>query len=227
VPTAATDFVELEVPGHQPALVSVPEDRKRARPLVVAAHGAGDRAEPFCAAWRAIVGARAFVLCPRGTPLASAKGGDDGYYFRDHHALGREVLDAIDALRARFDRELDRGPAVYVGFSQGATMGALFASAHPEIFPRMVLVEGGHGDEWSLATARRFREGGGARVLYACGQAGCRDGARTMMAWLDRAGVATRLVFAPVGHAFAGALLDDVRASFAWLVEGDPRFDAP
>src|SRR5688500_7019775 len=63
---APSPYVELDIPGHVPAVVSLPLGSTRRRPVIVATHGAGDRAEYHCELWRAIVGDRGFVVCPRG-----------------------------------------------------------------------------------------------------------------------------------------------------------------
>lgn len=62
-------LVELPVPRHGPAVLSIPLGATSRRPVLVAAHGAGDRPEWQCALWRGIVKDRAFVLCPRGFPI--------------------------------------------------------------------------------------------------------------------------------------------------------------
>src|SRR5688572_17197436 len=55
---AATPQVDLAVPGHAPAVVSVPVGTTERRPIVVVAHGNFDRAEWQCRTWRSILGNR-------------------------------------------------------------------------------------------------------------------------------------------------------------------------
>ena len=222
-PPATVESSDLEVPGFRPAVVVLPADRSRPRPVLIAAHGAGDGPRWQCEVWSAIVAGRGFVLCPRGVPLSP--GGDDaGHFFRDHHYLGRLVTAALTALRARYSGSVDSGPVVYTGYSQGATMGALFANRRPEIFPRMVLVEGGHS-EWDVATARAFRRGGGARVLFACGGRFCANSALKSKRWLERAGVEARVEHIEGGgHTYGGSVAERVAATFDWVIEGDARW---
>jgi hypothetical protein len=140
---AATPFVDLEVAGHEPAIVSLPLGASEPRPLVVAAHGAGDRPEHPCAFWRNIVGDRAFVLCPRGYPMNPHTAPDKtGYFFTTHHALGAEMESAISALLVRYRLHVDAAAPIFAGFSQGATLGAALLPSHPARFARAVLIEG-------------------------------------------------------------------------------------
>lgn len=210
------------MPGHQPARLWVPGGRGT-RPLIVVAHGAGGRAGFHCKLWRRITGGGAFVLCPRGTrifPRASS-----GYFYRNDPALEREVLAAVGAVRAAYPR-VDPGPAVYAGYSQGAIMGALMAERHPDLFPRLVLVEGGH--DWDIPTARRWHDGGGKRVLFVCGRRACDKDAKRAQGWLERAGVQTRVEYAPgAGHTPAGRVAERVDAAFSWVVQGDDRWQLP
>jgi predicted esterase len=225
---AGEPFVELAVPGHSPAVVSLPGSGRSARPLLVAAHGAGDRAEWHCELWRGIVGERAFILCPRGQRTdARVPPEQASYYYPDHFALEKEVLAAIVALRARYPEELDATAAVWAGFSQGAIHGAFLITLHPKLFPRAALVEGGNGffDEWSPWAARRYKKGGGQRILFACGSPWCVRTADRCAGYLDKAGCATRVVHAEgAGHSYGPEMQAELAESFAWLVEGDTRW---
>ena len=214
---------ELEVPGHGKAVLSLPAAELGRRPVLLVAHGAGDRPEWQCDWWESALGGRAVVLCLRGSAMYPRRS-DTGYYFRHHYALEDEALAALDALEREHGTRLAPGPAVYAGFSQGAIMGALFVAKHPERFRRVLLIEGGF-DEWNVATARRFAAGGGARVLFACGQTYCASHARASMRWLGLGGVNARLELARgAGHTYAGDVGERVLAAFPWLVDGDPRW---
>jgi predicted esterase len=226
--TSPSPFVELPVPGHTPAVVSLPLGATAPRPLLVAAHGAGDRAEWHCELWRGIVGDRAFVLCPQGrrtderVPPANAS-----YYYPDHFALDEELEAAIRALGARYREYLDSSLAVYTGFSQGAIHGSQVIVLHPDQFPRAALVEGGNGffNEWSVYAARKYEAGGGKRVLFACGSPACVRTAERCAGYLKKAGVEARVVHAEgAGHSYGPPMDAELRASFDWLVEGDPRW---
>jgi predicted esterase len=226
--TSPTPLVELAVPGHTEAVVSLPLGATSPRPLLVAAHGAGDRAEWHCELWRGIVGDRAFVLCPQGRRTdARVPHADASYYYPDHFALDKELEAAIRALGERFHEHLDSKQAVYTGFSQGAIHGSQVIVLHPERFPRAALVEGGNGffNEWSVYSARKYRAGGGKRVLFACGSPACVRTAERCAGYLMKAGVEARVVHAEgAGHSYGPLMEAELRASFEWLVEGDARW---
>jgi predicted esterase len=65
---AASPSTSLPLTGFGASVVSVPAGVTRPVPVVVAVLGIGDSPEEQCSTWRDIVGARAFVLCPRGSP---------------------------------------------------------------------------------------------------------------------------------------------------------------
>ncbi len=222
-PEQAVASTDLEVPGFGSAVLVLPADHAHPRPVLIASHGAGDGPRWQCEVWSAIVAGRGFVLCPRGVPLGNA-GDDSGFFFRDHHYLGRLVTAALGALRSRHGALVDPGPAVYTGYSQGASMGALFANHHPELFSRMVLIEGGHR-EWDVATARAYRRGGGERVLFVCGGRYCANSARKAARWLERAELEVRVEHVEGGgHTYGGSVAERLAATFDWVVAGDPRW---
>jgi predicted esterase len=220
--------VRLSVPGYNDAIVSLPSAASSPRPLLVATHGAGDRAEWHCAAWREIVGDRAFVLCPQGRRTDERVSHEDAaYYYADHLALDKEVRAGMQALGAQYPERLDASRAVYTGFSQGAIHGALLIALRPELFPRAALVEGGNGffNEWSPFAARRFRAGGGERVLFACGSEACVRSAERCAGYLEKTGVRARIAHAQgAGHSYGPAMQAQLEATFEWLVEGDGRW---
>jgi predicted esterase len=231
-PTAlvgGSEVLDLPVEGHLAAVVSVPLGAAAPRPILVIAHGAGGRPEPHCDFWRAILGARGFLVCPRGVRLDTfAEPADQGYFYPDHHALAREVTAALAALHARFGERLDERAPIYVGFSQGATMGALAFVTRAAPFARLVLIEGGVGesDEWTINGARASHEGGVERVRFACGRPSCFSAAQRSLTYLEKAGLEGRVVHAAgAGHTYGGAVADAVIGALPWVFEGDPRWD--
>jgi predicted esterase len=229
-PLASEPMVALAVERHHPAVVSVPVGATSPKPVLVAAHGAGDRPEWHCAMWRETVGNGAFVLCPRGFPTnAYVPPEDAGYFYASHHGLGREISLALEALAARFPEHADVRAPVFAGFSQGAIMGALLLPYHPARFSRAVLIEGGAGlyQEWSVAVALRWRRAGGARALLACGGSRCAETARESARWLDKGGIDARVLHVEgAGHTYGGDMEARVREAFSWVTEGDPRWQA-
>jgi predicted esterase len=146
-----------------------------------------------------------------------------GYYYPDHIALGREVSRARVALMGHYADRLFLNEAVYVGYSQGASMGALAVAEHGDWFPRLLLVEGGF-DAWSAALAKQYAQTGGKRVLFVCGTDRCQKRARQSMFLLQRSGVATELRYAPgAGHRPDGPVADKVRDGLRWLLDDSPE----
>jgi predicted esterase len=225
---APAPFLDLPVPHHRDAVVSLPLGATTPRPVLVAAHGAGDRPEWQCTMWRGIVGDRAFVLCPRGFPMNPyVPPSDTGYFYTTHHALGREITLAFEALRARFPDHVDAEAPAYAGFSQGAIMGALLLPNHPVRFTRAALVEGGYGlfQEWNIPVAQAFQRRGGGRVLLACGRPECAEQAQVTAGYMRRAGLEARVIHAKgAGHSYGGVMEEELRRVFAWVIEGDPRW---
>ena len=208
---SAEDFAPLEVPEFSASLVRLPRGLAKA-PVLVVTHGAGGTAEQHCRLWSRIIEQRAILLCLRGR--ARGTNPADGEYYPDHRALERETFAALSALRAR-----------YAGFSQGATMGALMLVEHAAEVTRIVLVEGGFKD-WSVARARAFREHGGERVLFVCGQKVCADEARKAAYWFKLAGVPAQLQHvAGAGHSHDARVEARIVLALPWITATDVRWD--
>ncbi|HYQ27779.1 MAG TPA: hypothetical protein VER04_11190 [Polyangiaceae bacterium] len=214
-------FSSLPVPDFSASLVRLPEGQEKA-PVIVVTHGAGGSAEQHCDLWSRIVGERAILLCVRGR--ARGPNPVDGEYYPDHLALERETFAALSALRAAYAERIAEGGVYYAGFSQGATMGALMLVEHAAEVKRLALVEGGV-KEWSVARARAFRERGGERVLFVCGQKDCADAARKSAYWFKLAGVPARLEYvAGAGHSHDARVAARVIGALPWLTASDTRF---
>jgi len=198
---ARTETRELAVPGFGNALVVVPAGNE-ARPLLLAAHGAGDSPRWQCRHWDAAMRGRFIILCPRGVALSS--GDDPGYFFRNHIELEREVTAALAALKKELGGRISPSDGVYSGYSQGATMGALMVVAHGTDFPHLVLVEGGSGD-WTAGRAKQFRETGGKSVAIVCGTPNCAKRGERSVAILEKAGLRARVEHVEQGgHVYDG-----------------------
>lgn len=217
---ARTETRELAVPGFGAALVVVPAGEEP-RPLLVAAHGAGDSPRWQCRYWDAVVRGRYVILCPRGVALS---GGDDpGFFYRNHIELEREVTAALAALRTELGARLSPKDAVYSGYSQGATMGALMVVDHGADFPNLLLVEGGSG-EWSAGRAKKFRETGGKSVAIVCGTPNCAKRAERSVAILEKAGLRARAEHVEGGgHVYDGRVGERATELLGgWLLKGAP-----
>jgi predicted esterase len=179
------DIRLLAVSGFETAIVAVPHS-ERAVPLLVATHGAGGDSRWECERWSRVARGRWFVACPTGVPLRRGESGS--YYYPDHPTLEREVLAVVAAVRANYGARVSERDGVYLGYSQGATMGALMVVEHGADFPHLVLIEGGSGD-WTLKRAERFRASGGQSVFIVCGTSPCAGRAVTSARTLERAGL--------------------------------------
>ncbi|MDB4941195.1 MAG: uncharacterized protein JWP97_729 [Labilithrix sp.] len=253
-PLAAAATDALSVPGHADAVLAAPAGITKPVPVVVAVLGIGDTPESQCATWRELVGARAFVLCPRGLPhyvkdegLISGGAVPDpsapsreptessghtgkltqvGYYVADVPSLEREIDAGLAALRAQHGPYVAAGPVLYVGFSRGAFLGASLVGKAPHVYERAVLIEGGQS-AWTNETARSFAANGGKRVLFACGRPSCVDESKDAAALLARSEVDTKVVYGEgEGHDYQHQVKDQLRASLDWVLEGDPAWSA-
>ncbi len=198
--------------GFPTAVVSVPIGATARRPVLIASHGNYDRPEWQCQVWRDIVGDGVFVLCPRGVARPDSPSASDVRFTYESNARLEQEIDAgLAALRARFPEHVDPGAVLYTGFSLGAIMGSAIAARRAALFPRLVLVEGGH-DKWTPATAKAFADGGGQRVLFVCAQAGCGAAAAAAAARLDKAGVLARVARSKeAGHRYDGPVAEETR----------------
>jgi predicted esterase len=196
--------------------------------VVVATQGNFDKPEWQCDMWRSVVGDRGFVLCPRGILHPNSPSpADPRHKYASNVALEREIHAALGALRERFPEYVDPGPALYAGFSQGAIMGVPILARNPALFPRAVLIEGGY-DRWTPDAVKRFADGGGERVLFACGQPLCERAAERSAKALEKGSVTARVVHGVgEGHSYFGKVADEVRRAFAWIVESDARWLDP
>lgn len=194
---------ELAVSGFQTAVIVNPPG-ERPVPLLVATHGAGGDPQWECERWARVARGRWFLACPRGSELRRGEAGS--YYYPDHPTLEREVTAVVEAVRATYGARVTPTNGVYLGYSQGATMGALMLVNHGALFPHLVLIEGGSGD-WTLARATRFHATGGRSVFIVCGTEPCAKRAAASAPVLERAGLDAVTSYAPgAGHTELGAV---------------------
>jgi predicted esterase len=225
-PLAGTEpLVALEVEGAEPAVVALPLGTTRARPVAIALHGNFDRPEWQCEVWRGVLGARGFILCPRGIPRRDVSKSLDRWEYGSAKAVEKEIDRGLAALRARYGAYVDGGPSLFIGFSLGAIYGSSIVQKHPQHFPRVVLVEGGES-AWTRASASKFVSGGGLRLYVACGQIACLAQVKRLRPALEKAGLPMRGGgHAKAGHTYDGAVAAAVASELPWLLEGDPRWE--
>ena len=138
----------------------------------------------------------------------------------------RAIGAAITAVRKVFPKHLAIVPAVYVGFSRGAFLGATLIAKNPSKYPRAIMIEGGQS-AWTDATTALYAKGGGKRVLFACGQPSCVAESEPASQLLGQARVTTRIVHGEgEGHGYKGPVKEQIRAALSWVVEGDAAWSA-
>lgn len=218
-PLSASWIEQLELPDGGLAFVTPPVGARDARPIVVAVHGAVDDPGLMCSAWRLVVDVYAFVVCPAGRPLG-AEGPGRKYVWGSGDQIRRRVLEALDAVRARWPEHVRTdAPVVYAAFSQGANMAGALLTSHAARFSRVVLTEGGRRVFEDASVARAFARGGGERVLFTCSQAGCAGPLAAPSAALERAGVAAKIEYSgPHGHSMPPAVREGIHAALPWIV---------
>lgn len=213
----------LPIDGFESSVIRLRADRQPG-PLFVVAHGAGGQASWHCRHYEAMLGPTAVLLCLAGKRMVTHDP-TRGFYYPDHIQLSEELTAAWTSMLQRHAAAILGTDGVYIGYSQGASMGVLAAGPHGELWPRLALVEGGY-DTWSLALARSYRDRGGRRVLFVCGTQHCRKQASQAAAILERAGVASRVLTAKnAGHRPDGPVAARVNEGLIWLLQDDPRYE--
>lgn len=218
-------YEELSLSTHASAVLSVPIGTTRPRPILVVAHGNYDRPEWECSVWRSLLRNRAWILCLRGRVRTDVPFDDrPRYSYPSEPALAAEIADGIAALEARHGAYVDRGAIAYAGFSLGAIYGPGVLRRLPRSTELAVMVEGS-ASQWNRDAIASFRQRGGRRLLFACGQRGCVVDARELLPRLRGAGIDARVVYAAgAGHSYSGPVAIAIGEALDWLLEGDPRF---
>jgi predicted esterase len=162
------------------------------------------------------------LLCLSGVPLRKSDP-DGGAYFPNHFELRDELSAALAALQEHplYFRLLPE--RAFLGYSQGATMGALAVVGEHE-FASLVLIEGG-AENWTQGRARSFRGNGGKRVLLVCGTPGCKAHAERSVPVLLAADLASEAEFVEgAGHTYVGAVAETVwQKLLSWGYGSDPH----
>jgi len=105
----------------------------------------------------------------------------------------REIEAGLAALGQRFERTSPRARRVR-RLSLGAIVGVGIVSGEPRVFPRAVLVEGGHS-QWTRERARAFGAAGGRLPFLPCGQPSAEASSGAPKALLTRAGADVHVVY--------------------------------
>src|SRR5580658_6456039 len=119
LPPLGGEWIERwTMPSGRAVFVTRPQGATGPRPIVLAVHGAEDRADWASSDWRATTAGFAWVLCPQGVPLRSA------YAWPSADVIAKQAFEARDALRDRYGSYVAPGPLLYGGFSQGASLAS-------------------------------------------------------------------------------------------------------
>lgn len=209
----------LPLPSFEPALLWY----RAGAQLFVITHGAGGEAKWHCEHFNRLLNGKASLLCPQGK-RRYARDPTQGYYYPDHFALRREVMEAIARFEATLASANAARPYVYAGYSQGATMGALAFAQHGQLFSQLLLVEGGYAD-WSQALVTQFQQSGGKAVLFVCGTKPCATKAEGAVHRFTTSGLKAKLTWSKgAGHVPNGAVGQALSNSLGFLLADDPRW---
>lgn len=216
-------FERVDVAKGEVAWISVPVGAREPRPVIVGVHGAGDRADRSCSAWRAVVAEHAFVVCPQSN-FAHPEWANT-FVWGSAAAIGAQADRAVEAVRARYGAWMSEGPRIYGGWSQGGSLAAQVVSARRGAYDRVVLVEVGHTTLDADAVAASFVAAGVERSVVACESAKCRSFAQGFERAARRRRLPARLADAGLRHHWFDEPVYRVLApQMVWLVQDDARF---
>ncbi len=205
----------LRVKGYLDASHVGPADASIPPPLVVVLHGNYDRPEWECDLWSRILDGKAWVLCTRGVRREGTTIGEDRWTYPTFVYAKAELAAAIAVLRERHGGAIAEGVYLLAGMSLGSALARDMALEDPSRYPRLVLVEGGNSG-WTEPAVEGFAERGGEQVVFACGQKGCADRARSVVAALEKVGTKARLVYDPsAGHNYSESMARRLKGACA------------
>lgn len=197
-------------------VLSVPLGAREPRPIMLALHGGSDRPEWACNAWRGVVNAYPFLVCPRG-----AGGNEQALGWIALADTKIRVARAIAATKKIFGKWIREDvPIVIAGFSMGGTQTALLAQSEPQVYRRVVLVESNYNLDPALAFARPWAQGGGERAIFGCTTGGCEVPYRKAAANVGAQKRPARLNIAPTrDHGLWEDVVRSLRRDWPWIVE--------
>jgi predicted esterase len=167
-----------------------------------------------------VFGPRPFIVCPHGEPRPGG-----GFVWRGSASVRTAIDRALEAAAKQYGPYLDREHRLYVGFSQGAILGAGVVKDDAKDYPYAIFQEG-FGDEMATrAFADQMKKRGVTRVLLGCSQGGCSARREPLRTSLPRAGVDARINDAgALGHVMDPRVYASLRKDVPWLLAGDPAW---
>ena len=220
-PLSGVAWIEhLDLDDGQEAYVCPPIGAREPRPLIVAVHGAGDRAEWSCGGWRMVAGEYAFVVCPQGRKMDPQR-----FAWDSAETIKKRVAKAIGAARARFGEYIADGPTLYVGFSQGATLAGPTLLDPTQSFPFIALAEGGYGLLRDRNFLGKLKARGVESILLACGTPGCFTTMRAAEPLLSAVGIQALIGGDPKsGHNLNGEMQAGLQKVWPDFIAGLPNW---
>jgi len=205
---------QLPLADGNHAVIAPPVGAREPRPLIVAVHGAGDRADWACGGWRLAASEYAFVVCPEGLKFDAQR-----FAWDSPRTIQRRVDAAIDAARARFGPYIARGPLLYAGFSQGATLARDALLEIPGRFTAVALAEGGYELLHDVGFLQKLAAAGTTRLMIVCGSDACFRTANSVKSAVARAGIEPVIAGDPrSGHNLNERMQEALRVRFPEVV---------
>ena len=219
----AQAFEPIEVGSGEIAWIAAPVGARDKRPVIVGVHGAGDRPDWACTAWREVVASHAFVVCPQSRVAHPKWAGT--FVWGSAGAIAAQADRAVAAARARYGAWMADGPMVYGGWSQGGTLAAQVLAARRGAYDRVVLVEVGHTELDADAVAASFVAAGVQRAVVACESVKCRTFAQSFEGAARRRRLPVRVSDAGLRHHwFDEPVYRSLAPKMVWLVQDEQRF---
>lgn len=211
------ELLELRDGTEKLGVVSVPLGARERRPVMIALHGGSERPERACAAWRGVVDAYAFVVCPRGFG-----GRESALGWRTAADTAARIDRALGAMTKVFGPWiLETSAQVLVGFSMGGSQVALVARGDPHRWRRIVVGDSAHDPAPALEFSRSWVDGGGERAIFLCTTSGCEPSLRAAARRVASHGAPARLNVAPTQvHGLSEPAVQSMKRDWPWLVEG-------
>lgn len=223
---SGASLARLELGGGEIAWLALPVGARDKRAIVVGVHGAGDRADWSCSAWREVTAAWAFVVCPeakRAHPDSTER--SRTYVWGSSAAVASQADRAVAALRARYGAWIADGPLLYGGWSQGATLASEVVASRPGLYDRVALVEIGHTPLDPAVVAASLAGAGVRRAVVSCSSYACRSFAQGFERAARRRGLPTQTNDVGIRrHWFDEPVFRTLGPKLVWMVEEERSF---
>ena len=127
----------IENPGFPAAHFYKPRSGRKMKPVVVYLHGRGGNPEEGCRQWAKVATEFGWLLCPAGQ---ENRGPGSHGWGNDTVNSQKNVMGALNALRAKFGRKVQLYGNVLIGFSEGAFVAQNIGQHEPKTFNRWLIV---------------------------------------------------------------------------------------